>query len=206
MENEGSFFGISRGLRVRGVVANICSQSSSPQVKPSSRWEGETVAVAVRARPASVSAAFRITPLLWLLGPLCFESGISNFEFRISKSEGRVLVERPFGVDTQVEEKSKKLFGGGHRARVLDAIARSASGEVTTTALSKELDIRDGTISKELKLLVEVGLLERGQRSGETPYRRIESAFWSSCRALVEAWRRSEEPSADGGQVIPLRR
>lgn len=105
--------------------------------------------------------------------------------------------------DDPVSHRSHRLFGRQYRLALWAAVAARDVGETFTNGeLAREVHLTTGEVSKELAALAEVGLIVEGKRSGTKPYQRVDSGFWSGCRALLEEWTRSGK--ADG-TVIQMR-
>jgi hypothetical protein len=105
--------------------------------------------------------------------------------------------------DDELGNRSHQLFGRKYRLALWAAIAARDAGEAFTNGdLVRQVHLTSGEVSKELAVLVGVGLVVEGARSGTKPFHRVESGFWDGCLALHREW-----SGVDGsaGQVIPIR-
>jgi DNA-binding IclR family transcriptional regulator len=89
----------------------------------------------------------------------------------------------------RVRQLSKRLFGAQYRLEVLAQI--SPQGSLHLTEFSRRLGSPPSisSVQKELKVLVEVGLLEEQDASGgarEVFYRPLPSPLWSCAREVVD--------------------
>ena len=101
------------------------------------------------------------------------------------------------------EAKSHRLFGRQYRLALWAAIAARAPGETFTNGeLATELRLPTGHVSKELSVLVAVGLVVEGRRGGTKPFHREDSGFWDGCRSLKGEW---DGPQDVAGAVIRMR-
>jgi len=105
--------------------------------------------------------------------------------------------------DDPESNRSHRLFGRQYRLALWAAVAARDAGEAFTNGdLVREVHLTSGEVSKELTVLVDVGLVVEGKRSGTKPYHRVASGFWDGCLALHHEW---SESDGTEGQVIPLR-
>lgn len=100
-------------------------------------------------------------------------------------------------------KRSHRLFGRHYRLALWAAIAARPEGEgFTNGELARQVHLSTGEVSKELVVLVDLGLVLEGSRAGTKPFQRVESGFWAGCLALYQEWSGS---NSSAGQVIPLR-
>jgi hypothetical protein len=108
--------------------------------------------------------------------------------------------------DGSVDDRSHRLFGRQYRLALWAAIAAREPNEPFTNAeLVRELNRTSGEVSKELKVLVDVGLVTEGVRSGTKPFLRSDSPFWDGALALYREWLGSPGEGEQGGEVVPIR-
>lgn len=86
-----------------------------------------------------------------------------------------------------LDARSRLLFGRATALRVFAWIAGRRSDDFTTGEIVHETDISSPDVSRELKRLVELGLVEPTSMRGN--YRRIKNpAFWKLTRQLAAQW------------------
>ncbi len=91
------------------------------------------------------------------------------------------------------EERSNRLFGRYDALSIWAAVAGLRKEQFTTGEIVALSGVGGSVVSKELKRLAHVGLLQVLSRRGD--YERRESNFWALAECLAEEWRGPDHSS-----------